>query len=102
MATSVDYSLPVPSAAPELNLRGMRLNEALEVLQRHIDSAVIMGMRNFAVIHGKGDGILQRGVHDYLSVQNIVADFRFSSPELGGFGRTEVELKHWAYVSRET
>jgi DNA mismatch repair protein MutS2 len=94
MATSVDYSLPVSSAVPELNLRGMRLNEALEVLQRHIDSAVIMGMRNFAVIHGKGDGILQRGVHDYLSVQNIVADFRFSNPELGGFGRTEVELKH--------
>jgi DNA mismatch repair protein MutS2 len=91
---SVDYSLSAPSAALELNLRGMHLNDALEMLQRHIDSAIILGMWNFAVIHGKGDGILQHGVHDYLSAQSTVASFHFSTPELGGFGRTEVALKH--------
>jgi DNA mismatch repair protein MutS2 len=76
----------------ELNLRGMRLEEALEALQRQIDAAVLSGLGEFSVIHGKGDGILQKGVHEYLAKQGQVADYYFSRPELGGFGRTEVIL----------
>ncbi|MDR2097346.1 MAG: Smr/MutS family protein [Spirochaetaceae bacterium] len=89
---SVDYNLP---AGPplELNVRGMRLVDAIGALQRHIDSALVLGLKEISVIHGKGDGILQRGIHDYLKSQNIVADYHFSHPDLGGFGRTEVELK---------
>ncbi len=45
------------------------------------------------VIHGKGDGILQRGVHDYLKSQSVVADYYFSRPEDGGYGKTMVTLK---------
>jgi DNA mismatch repair protein MutS2 len=78
---------------PEINLRGMRLDEALLTLRRQIDAAVLSGLHEFSVIHGKGDGILQKGVHDYLSNENAVADYYFSRPELGGFGRTEVILK---------
>jgi DNA mismatch repair protein MutS2 len=77
----------------ELSLRGLRLEEALELLQRQIDAAVLSGLREFSVVHGKGDGILQRGVHQYLKTQSAVADYYFSRPELGGFGRTEVILK---------
>jgi DNA mismatch repair protein MutS2 len=80
-------------AQAELSLRGMRLEEALEALERQIDAAVLSGLQEFAVVHGKGDGILQRGVHEYLKHQNQVADYYFSRPELGGFGRTEVILK---------
>jgi DNA mismatch repair protein MutS2 len=77
----------------EINLRGMRLEEALETLGRQIDAAVLAGLREFSVIHGKGDGVLQRGVHEYLKTQALVADYYFSRPELGGFGRTEVILR---------
>jgi DNA mismatch repair protein MutS2 len=77
----------------ELNLRGMRLSEALEALQRQIDAAVLSGLGEFSVIHGKGDGVLQKGVHEYLANQGQVADYYFSRPELGGFGRTEVILR---------
>jgi DNA mismatch repair protein MutS2 len=77
----------------ELNLRGMRLEEALEALRQQIDAAVLSGVHEFAVVHGKGDGILQKGVHDYLRKEQAVADYFFSRPELGGFGRTEVKLK---------
>ena len=77
----------------ELNLRGLRLDEALERLERQIDAALLAGLFEFAVIHGKGDGILQKGVHDFLKGQRQVADYYFSRPELGGFGRTEVILK---------
>jgi DNA mismatch repair protein MutS2 len=81
------------SAQMEISLRGMRLEEALEALRRQIDAALLTGLRGFAVVHGKGEGILQKGVHDYLKNDGAVADYYFSRPELGGFGRTEVVLK---------
>ena len=77
----------------ELNLLGMRLIDALEALGRQIDAAVLGGLREFSVVHGKGDGILSRGVHDFLRKDPRVADYYFSRPEMGGFGRTEVVLK---------
>jgi DNA mismatch repair protein MutS2 len=77
----------------EINLLGMRLEEALEVLRRQIDAAVLAGLREFYVVHGKGDGILQKGVADYLHKDPAVADYHFSRPELGGSGRTEVVLR---------
>jgi DNA mismatch repair protein MutS2 len=86
--------LASPAAAQmEISLRGMRLEEALEALRRQVDAAVLAGLGSFAVIHGKGDGILQKGVHDYLKNDKAVADYYFSRPEMGGFGRTEVVLK---------
>jgi DNA mismatch repair protein MutS2 len=78
---------------PELRLRGMRLAEAMEALSRQIDAAALGGVREFAVIHGKGDGILSKGVHDFLKKDSRVEDYYFSRPEMGGFGRTEVVLK---------
>jgi DNA mismatch repair protein MutS2 len=89
---SVDLAAsPVPRS--EINLCGMRMDEALETLRRQTDAAILHGLKVFAVVHVKGDGILQRGVHDWLKKESSVADYYFSHPELGGFGRTEVVLK---------
>jgi DNA mismatch repair protein MutS2 len=91
--------IALPELAPdqvprfELSLRGMRLEEALDALQRQIDGAVVSGLREFAVVHGKGEGVLQRGIHAFLKAQPQVADYYFSRPEFGGFGRTEVVMK---------
>ena len=71
----------------------MRLAEALEAMRRQTDAALLCGLKNFSVIHGTGDGILQKGVHGWLKEEPAVADYFFSRPELGGFGRTEVVLK---------
>ena len=84
---------PSSPAQIELNLLGMRLPEAQEALTKQIDSAIIGGLGEFAVVHGKGDGILCKGVHEFLKNDPRVADYHFSRPELGGFGRTEVVLK---------
>jgi DNA mismatch repair protein MutS2 len=92
LIAKADLASPA-DARPEISLRGMRLEEALEALRRQIDAAVLTGLHGFAVIHGKGDGILQKGVHDYLKNDGAVADYYFSRPEMGGFGRTEVVLK---------
>jgi DNA mismatch repair protein MutS2 len=92
------YAVSLDLAAPagvkiELSLRGMRLEEALDALRRQIDGAVLAGLHEFAVIHGKGEGVLMKGVHEYLRNEQAVADYFFSRPELGGAGRTEVILK---------
>jgi DNA mismatch repair protein MutS2 len=84
---------PTSAALPELNLRGLRLIEALESLRRQTDAALLSGLKSFSVIHGTGDGVLQRAVHGWLKEESSVADYYFARPELGGFGRTEVMLK---------
>jgi len=84
---------PASPVQAELRLRGMRFSDAMEALSKQLDAAVIGGLSQFAVIHGKGEGILQKGVHDFLRNDPRVADFFFSRPEIGGFGRTEVILK---------
>ncbi|MCL1815848.1 MAG: endonuclease MutS2 [Treponema sp.] len=81
------------SAKLEINLLGMRMEEALEALRRQIDAAILAGLQEFSVVHGKGDGILQKGVQDYLHGDPAVMEYHFSRPELGGSGRTEVVLK---------
>jgi len=65
----------------------------MEMLRRQTEAAILCGMREFSVIHGKGHGILRQGVHNYLKQHPAVSDFHFARPELGGFGRTEVILK---------
>ena len=85
--------LPSTPVSFELNLLGMRLPEALAALGKQIDLAALSSLNQFAVVHGKGDGILCKGVHDFLKSDPRVADYHFSRPELGGFGRTEVILK---------
>jgi DNA mismatch repair protein MutS2 len=90
--TQVDLA---QTAAPalELNVRGYRLEDALEALRKQIDGAALSGLFEFSVIHGKGDGILQRGVHEFLKQHPLVADYYFARPEEGGFGKTLVFLK---------
>jgi DNA mismatch repair protein MutS2 len=80
-------------AVYELMIRGMRFEDAMEAVRRQVDAAALFGLKKFAIIHGKGYGILRQGVHDYLRKHPAVAEFYFSRPEVGGFGRTEVVLK---------
>jgi DNA mismatch repair protein MutS2 len=90
VVASVDES---PRAAMELDLRGYRLDEALSAMRRQLDAAALQGMREFGVIHGKGEGVLREAVHRFLKAEGVVEEFGFSRPEAGGFGRTFVRLK---------
>lgn len=76
----------------ELRLLGMRCEEAVRALEKQLDLASMQGLRNFSIIHGKGNGILQQAVHDYLSHYPGVTDFHFARPEEGGTGKTYVVL----------
>ncbi|MGD0724494.1 MAG: endonuclease MutS2 [Spirochaetia bacterium] len=92
---TVSYTAASPMDPPvlELHVRGMRLDEAMRLVEKQIDAALIHGLREFSIVHGKGEGILRTAIHAYLRNLNVVADFRFSAPEEGGFGKTIVTLK---------
>ena len=77
----------------ELDVRGMRLEEALDSLGKQLDSALVWGLGEFSVIHGKGTGILQEGIRNYLKENGTVTDYHFARPEAGGFGKTIVRLR---------
>lgn len=76
----------------ELDIRGYRLAEAIQALDSQMDSALLCGLSEFSVIHGTGEGILQKGVRDYLHTNRNVKSYSFARPEDGGFGKTIVKL----------
>ena len=59
-----------------------------------IDMAMMQGRDYFSIIHGKGEGILQKAIHDYLRDCPGVERFEFARPEDGGSGKTLVFLRH--------
>jgi DNA mismatch repair protein MutS2 len=76
----------------ELDLRGMRVEEALPVLERRLDAAFLAGMPYIRVIHGKGTGALREAVREALSRSPYVASARPGKPGEGGNGVTVVDL----------
>jgi DNA mismatch repair protein MutS2 len=83
------------SPAPELELdvRGYRLPEAVSEVDRRIDDCLLSGVSQFSVIHGKGEGILQKGIRDHLASRDEVSSYDFARPEEGGYGKTVVHLR---------
>ena len=97
---SVSYSVDLAESgsaeekpAFELRLLGLRAEEAVRALERQLDLCALNNFRQFSIIHGKGSGVLQQTVHDYLSNCPSVLNFTFAPPEDGGFGKTYVSLR---------
>jgi DNA mismatch repair protein MutS2 len=79
-------------AVLELDLRGFRLGEAVQTLERQLDAAMLANLHGFSIIHGTGEGVLQQGVRETLSRYPGVASFHYARPEDGGHGKTIVAL----------
>jgi DNA mismatch repair protein MutS2 len=77
---------------PEIDVRGKRADEALDIVRRFIDDAVMVSVRLLRIIHGKGDGILKNVIRDYLNSTDIVKSCTDEQVERGGAGITVVEL----------
>ena len=76
----------------ELRLLGMHAEEAVQMLEHQLDLCALSNFPHFSIIHGKGEGILQQAVRDYLSHCPVVQSFEFAPPEDGGTGKTYVTL----------
>ncbi|MBQ9767611.1 MAG: endonuclease MutS2 [Lachnospiraceae bacterium] len=69
------------SISPECNLIGMRVDEALPVLEKYLDDAYLAHLPQVTIIHGRGTGALRDAVHQYLKRLRYVKSYR-----VGGFG----------------
>ena len=89
------YSAEVASspAVFTLDVRGKRLDEALDEVNRQIDNALLANLYEFEIIHGKGEGVLQTGIRNLLHDSPRVEEYSFARPEHGGTGKTVVKLK---------
>ncbi len=76
----------------EIDVRGMRTEEALQVVQEFIDTAMMIQYRNLRILHGKGNGILRQMIRQYLESTGAVKSAIDEHVERGGAGITLVEL----------
>jgi len=80
------------SFALTLDLRGKRADEAFLELQRFIDDAILLSVREVRILHGKGTGALREVTRSYLKTRKEVVSFADEQIERGGAGITVVNL----------
>jgi DNA mismatch repair protein MutS2 len=83
----------VATISPEIDLRGLLVDEASIQLDRYLDAAMLAGLTQVHIIHGKGTGALGRGLHDFLRDHPGVEEFRYGGAGEGGSGVTVVKIK---------
>ena len=88
------------SFSRELDIRGLRADEALNIVMAYMDDAIMVGAEQVAILHGTGTGALKQVVRDYLeqrrkNMQRLGTGnltFHDGDPDRGGAGITIVEL----------
>ncbi len=83
----------VDEVPTEVDLRGMRVEEALDRLDRALDRALLAGLREVRVIHGKGTGALRSAVEEYCRTHEMVDSARMAAQWEGGAGATVIVLE---------
>lgn len=81
------------SFSMELNVIGMTVAEALPVIDKYLDNALLAKVYCVRIIHGNGTGALRKGVHNYLKKEAKVEEYRMGGQGEGGLGATVVTLK---------
>lgn len=77
----------------EIDVRGMRGDEALQAVTYYIDDAVMVGVASVRILHGTGTGALRQLIRQYLGTVYGVKRFRDEHIQLGGAGITVVEFE---------
>lgn len=75
-----------------LDLRGQRYDEAMRNLDKYLDDAMLAGLDQAKIIHGKGTGALIKGVSENLKTDKRIASYRFGDDKEGGYGVTIVKF----------
>lgn len=76
----------------DLDVRGMRGDEALNAVTYFIDDAILVGMSRVRILHGKGNGILRQLIRQYLATVPNVSDYHDEHVQFGGAGITVVDI----------
>ncbi len=91
-ATRRSQGLKSLHISPEVNLIGMNVDEACSVLDKYLDDALLAHLEYVRIIHGRGSGALQKGIHAYLKRQSFVKSFKLAEFDDGGNAVTIVRF----------
>ena len=91
--TTSTFATPRGDVPFQLDLRGLRRDEALERLEQYIENASLAGMPEARIVHGKGTGAIRQAVREELRRSQYVARFTPELDSSGGDGATQVWLK---------
>ncbi|ALO14576.1 MutS2 protein [Salinivirga cyanobacteriivorans] len=75
-----------------IDIRGKYVDEALQEITDYIDEAIMLGVNEVKILHGKGNGVLRKAVREYLSTVPEIARFKDEHIDLGGAGITVVQF----------
>ena len=76
----------------EIDVRGMRADEALQAVMYFLDDAILLSMGQVRILHGTGTGALRMAIRQYLSTLPGISDYHDEHVQLGGAGITVVEI----------
>lgn len=77
----------------DIDVRGMRGDEALQAVMYFVDDAVLVGVSRIRILHGTGTGALRQMIRDYLRTAQGVRNFQDEHVQFGGTGITVVDLE---------
>jgi DNA mismatch repair protein MutS2 len=77
---------------PDIDVRGMRGDEAVDAVMHFIDDAILIGMSRVRILHGTGTGVLRQLIRQYLRTIPNVSHFRDEHVQFGGAGITVVDI----------
>ena len=92
-SVSVSTGASTRTVGLSCDVRGMALDEALDEVEQYLDEAVLAGLHEVTIVHGKGTGILREGIQKHLKSYPHVKSFRRGKYGEGEEGVTVVELK---------
>lgn len=85
-------SIPAMSGTDVIDLHGLRVEDALDQLDKFVDTALVLNFSTIKIIHGHGSGRLRNAARDFLANHPYVLNFRFGAPWEGGLAVTVVRL----------
>jgi DNA mismatch repair protein MutS2 len=77
----------------EIDIRGKMVDQALPLLDKFLDDAMLMNLPFVRIIHGKGTGALKEAIHKHLPSAHPGVEFAIAEPNMGGAGATVVKFK---------
>ncbi len=81
------------SLSSEIDVRGETVDTAVVIIDKFLDDAMLSSLSQVRIIHGKGTGLLRKGIHDYLKRLSYVKSYRLGTFGEGDTGVTVVEFK---------
>ena len=87
------YRQKAQTVSTSIDVRGKNLDDALMDVEKYIDDAFISGLGEVTIIHGRGEGILSKGIRASLRKNKNIKYYRRGAFDEGGEGVTVVKFK---------